>query len=74
MNLMMMVVSSIFGKGIIKMSNGGWYLTSACMKFFQDKFDDKCYELTVLRWFRDNFVSSEDIEHYYETAPYIIVN
>lgn len=53
-------------------NNGGCYLTSACMKFFQDKFDDKCYELTVLRWFRDNFVSKEDIEHYYETAPYIV--
>jgi len=52
--------------------NGGCYLTSACMKFFQDKFNDNCYELTVLRWFRDNFVSKEDIEHYYEVAPIIV--
>ena len=42
------------------------YLTSACMKYFQEKFDDNCYELAVLRWFRDNFVSKEDIEHYYD--------
>ena len=28
--------------------------------------------MTVLRWFRDNFVSKEDIEHYYEVAPIII--
>ena len=35
-------------------------------------FDDNCYELSVLRWFRDNFVSNEDIEHYYNTAPYIV--
>ena len=42
------------------------YLTTACMKYFQENFDDNCYELTVLRWFRDNFVSKEDIEHYYE--------
>lgn len=48
------------------------YLTSACMKHFQEKFDDNCYELTVLRWFRDNFVSKEDIEHYYEIAPIIV--
>ena len=48
------------------------YLTSACMKYFQEKFDDNCYELTVLRWFRDNFVSKEDIEHYYEVAPVIV--
>lgn len=52
--------------------SGGCYLTSACMKYFQDKFDDNCYELTVLRWFRDNFVSDEDIEHYYEVAPLIV--
>ena len=48
------------------------YLTTACMKYFQENFDDSCYELTVLRWFRDNFVSKEDIKHYYETAPVIV--
>ena len=48
------------------------FLTTACMKYFQDKFDDNCYELRVLRWFRDNFVSAEDIEHYYKTAPVIV--
>ena len=48
------------------------YLTSACMRYFQEKFDDNCYELTVLRWFRDNFVSKEDKEHYYEVAPIIV--
>ena len=48
------------------------FLTTACMKYFQKKFDDNCYELIVLRWFRDNFVSKEDIEHYYEIAPIIV--
>lgn len=48
------------------------YLTSACMNYFQDEFDDNCYELTLLRWFRDNFVSNSDIQHYYKTAPIII--
>lgn len=64
---------------IIDTTNGGTehtdvkcYLTSACMKYFQEKFDDNCYELTVLRWFRDNFVSKEDIQHYYEVAPIIV--
>lgn len=42
------------------------------MRFFQDKFDDNCHELRVLRWFRDNFVSEEDIAHYYETVPIIV--
>ena len=41
---------------------------------FQDEFDDNCYELTVLRWFRDNFVSKEDIELYYNVAPTIVKN
>lgn len=53
-------------------SSGGCYLTSACMKCFQEKFNDNCYELTVLRWFRDNFVSKEDIDHYYKIAPIIV--
>ncbi len=48
------------------------YLTSACMKHYLDTFDDNCYELRVLRWFRDNFVSEEDKEHYYQTAPVIV--
>ena len=49
------------------------FLTTACMKYFRENFDDNCYELTVLRWFRDNFVSKEDKEHYYEVAPIIIM-
>ncbi len=53
-------------------SSGGCYLTSACMQHFQETFDDDCYELRVLRWFRDNFVSQEDIKHYYAVAPYIV--
>ena len=52
--------------------NGGCYLTSACMKHFKEGFDDNCYELRVLRWFRDNFVDNKDIEHYYVTAPFIV--
>ena len=55
-------------------TSGQCYLTSACMKHFQDEFDDNCYELTVLRWFRDNFVSKEDIELYYNVAPIIVKN
>jgi len=50
------------------------YLTSACMRYFQNQFDDNCHELTILRWFRDNFVSKQDIEHYYEIAPIIVEN
>ncbi|HIR74821.1 TPA: hypothetical protein IAB95_04930 [Candidatus Ventrenecus avicola] len=53
-------------------NNGGCYLTSACMQHFAQQFNDKCYELQLLRWFRDNFVSEEDIAHYYETAPLIV--
>lgn len=50
----------------------GCYLTTACMEHMHDTFDDNCYELTTLRWFRDNFVSKEDIEHYYIVAPLIV--
>lgn len=37
-----------------------------------EKFDDKCYELEVLRWFRDKFVSKNEIDYYYEIAPLIV--
>mgnify|MGYP003432325791 CR=1 FL=1 len=48
------------------------YLTTACMKQYLNHFDDNCYELRILRWFRDNFVSNEDIKHYYEIALIIV--
>lgn len=53
-------------------SSGGCYLTSACMQHFQEKFDDNCEELNILRNFRDKFVSKEDVAHYYQTAPVIV--
>jgi len=60
-------------KGSKERTDIGCYLTTACMKHFKENFDDKCYELEVLRWFRDNFVSKEDIKHYYEVAPQIVL-
>ena len=42
------------------------------MEHFKNEFDDNCYELTVLRWFRDNFVPDEDVKHYYRVAPSIV--
>lgn len=59
-------------KSDTKPGSGDCYLTTACMKYFKDQFDDNCYELTVLRWFRDNFVKEEDIKHYYAVAPLIV--
>lgn len=53
-------------------SGSGCYLTTACMKYYLNNFDDNCYELRVLRWFRDNFVSKEDIEKYYQLVPMIV--
>lgn len=54
-------------------SSGGCYLTTACLNHLKEKFDDNCSELILLRWFRDNYVSTEDIEYYYFISP-IIVN
>lgn len=48
------------------------YLTTACMKKLKDEFDDNCYELNILRWFRDNHVSEDDIKYYYKMAPIIV--
>lgn len=48
------------------------YLTTACMRHMNENFDDNCEELTILRWFRDEFVSKADINHYYNTAPVVV--
>lgn len=53
-------------------SGSGCYLTTACMVNMQEKFDDNCEELTLLRWFRDRFVGKEDIAYYYKIAPIIV--
>lgn len=42
------------------------------MRHLTEKFSDNCEELTILRWFRDTYVSKEDIEHYYQTAPIVV--
>lgn len=56
-------------------SSGGCYLTSACVQ--TKNLPDDCYELTTLRNFRDTYLSarehgSEEIKHYYNTAPTIV--
>lgn len=51
---------------------GNYYLTTACMKHYMDEFDDNCYYLDILRWFRDTFVSKEDKKEYYEVAPKVV--
>lgn len=58
--------------GSKEMTDTQCYLTTACMSHFDENFDDAGYELTTLRWFRDTFVSEEDIDHYYKIAPYIV--
>lgn len=50
------------------------YLTTACMRHHVKNFNDNCYELTLLRWFRDSFVRKEDVDYYYEIAPTIVEN
>ena len=53
---------------------GFCYLTTACMKFYSKNFDDNCYELTMMRWLRDNIVSDSDKLLYYLLAPKIVEN
>lgn len=56
-------------------SGGGCYLTTACVK--AKGLPDDCFELEVLRYFRDNWLmnqpnGSEDIKEYYKIAPEIV--
>lgn len=53
----------------------GCFLTSACVD--AKGLTDDCYELTVLRQFRDGYLSSQacgkcEISHYYLVAPQIV--
>lgn len=56
-------------------SGGGCYLTTACCEF--KGLADDCYELTVLRRFRDTYLKEQPfgetlIATYYEDAPSIV--
>lgn len=56
-------------------SSGGCYLTTACVN--TRHLPDDCRELTVLREFRDGFMSQQpegeaEIQEYYKTAPKIV--
>ena len=50
----------------------GCYLTSACMRHYMEQFDDNCYYLDILRWFRDTVVSLKDKKLYYKIAPRVV--
>lgn len=56
-------------------SSGGCFLTSACTE--AKGLADDCYELTMLRAFRDEYLVKQksgkaEIAHYYITAPKIV--
>ena len=55
-------------------SDGKCYLTTACMHHYKHNFDDNCYELATLRWFRDKYCPKELIKHYYEIAPKVVAH
>lgn len=55
--------------------DGGCYLTTAAVSY--KGLPDNCFELTTLRNFRDNYLKktkngTEEIQHYYATAPLIV--
>lgn len=61
--------------GTADTGGGGCYLTTACMVEKNPNFDDNCYELTILRNFRDDYMTKyhqEDILYYYKVAPRIL--
>ena len=58
-------------------SNGGCYLTTACV--VSRGLPDDCMELQTLRAFRDSYLAAlpngkEEIEQYYQMAPGIVAN
>lgn len=47
------------------------YITKSCMNHYQDKFDENCYELETLRWFKETCVSKEESNYYDKVSPII---
>lgn len=61
--------------GTQQVDRGGCYITSACLAALRENFDDNCYELSVLRKFRDTWLKEhypEEIRMYYEQAPRVV--
>lgn len=52
--------------------NPNCYLTLSCMVYYKDKFDYNCYQLRVLNWLKDNYLTKEDILEYEEISPIIV--
>lgn len=57
--------------------SGGCFLTSACVEAMG--LPDDCYELTILRNFRDTYLAKQvsgksEIAHYYHVAPVIVAH
>lgn len=48
------------------------YLHEACKRHYRDEFDESCSELRFLRGLRDEYISQEEVEHYYEISPLMI--
>ena len=56
-------------------SGSGCFLTTACVSAMKNDFRDNCYELTILRAFRDSYAKSKyvsEIERYYKIDPHIV--
>jgi hypothetical protein len=47
-------------------------LKRTCQEYFQQSFKEDCYEMQILNWFKDNFVSDEDMMNYYEISTFLI--
>ena len=61
--------------GEIRNNGGGCFLTSACVEFMG--LPDNCHELTILRAFRDDYLSTTEkgkqlVDKYYAIAPAIV--
>jgi len=59
-----------------KEDSGGCYITTATFKALKTQ-NDRCEELELFRWYRDNILLNEPdgkqlIEEYYKTAPLIV--
>ena len=60
----------MLNKDIVVPTDG--FLTEVCKRYFKEQYDENCYYLQALIWFRDHLMTDEDKEEYYRISPVIV--
>lgn len=55
------------------MFDSNCYLTNSCIYHYKANFNYNCYQLRLLNWLKDNYMTKEDILEYEKLSPLIVL-